>query len=165
MQGFSCNPQAEFLHFPATQEAIDAYREHYHENKIPDKYFKHGKYAVLLKDISYTAEDGRKYTAKRGLITDGLSVPRVFWARFGAPWRSRYLPAGLIHDSLCGQSEDVARIDCLEEAQTLRKKADKLFKKMLVFLKASWYKARMMYRAVRLGSISLRFVKKTLSDT
>lgn len=162
-QGFSCNPVVEFLHFKdkTSFDAIDAFQAHYHVPEIPEEYYKDGKYAVLLRTLSYTDEAGRTHYADRGLITDGLSIPRVFWARFGSPWRSRFLPAGLIHDSLSGQAEDVARIGCLKEAETLRKKADVLFKKMLRFLKASLYKARMMYQAVRIGSVKLRFIKKS----
>jgi hypothetical protein len=50
---------------------------------------------ILLEDFEYNG-----YTVPKGYITDGASIPRIFWS-FYPPNRPDYLPAAIVHDHLC----------------------------------------------------------------
>lgn len=83
--------------------------------------------------------DGRLVVVLPGLLTDGASIPRLFWRLIGCPLRGRYAPAALIHDGLYA-------------AQHLpRETADALFREMLLELGVGRAKAWAMYQAVRVG--------------
>lgn len=69
----------------------------------------------LKEDLIYISKSGETYTAKKGLVTDGGSVPSLLkgWVNpFG-----KSLPAFIIHDELCVDSYD-------------RRKANELLKEM-----------------------------------
>ena len=72
-----------------------------------------------------------------GFLSDGASVPRIFWPLM--PALSRYTLAALGHDILYAQ----------KPANWTRKKADKLFLHAMRYLGVSWWKREVMYRAVR----------------
>jgi len=73
-----------------------------------------------------------------GFVTDGASVPRVFWSIF-PPNRTDYLPCAIVHDFLC-ETKDL-------------KKADKHFKECLECLNVSKFAKYTMYYAVRIYHI------------
>ena len=88
-----------------------------------------------------------KWVVPDGYITDGASVPRVFWSFF-PPNRPEYLSAAVLHDYLT----DLAQI-----GQITFKEADDAFKKALCELGVSKYKIALLYLGVRLYHImSLR---------
>lgn len=55
----------------------------------------------LLSDFGYTDSKGIRWQAKSGLLTDGASIPRVFWPLIGHPYQGLYLKAAIIHDYYC----------------------------------------------------------------
>lgn len=76
-------------------------------------------------------------TVPTGFLTDGASIPRVFWSvlePFG-PW----FPAAIIHDFLYTQGN---------RAYT-RLEADVIFKEAMFNLHLDWPRREMIYRAVR----------------
>ena len=53
----------------------------------------------LLCDLVYVDEDGTKYVARRGTVTDFASIPRGLWNIF--PKYGKHNRAAVIHDDLC----------------------------------------------------------------
>ena len=78
-------------------------------------------------------------TVKNGLLTDGASIPRLFWTIIGCPMTGKYVGSALIHDGLYA-SEAIPR-----------KEADKLFIKMLADNGVGYIKRKLMYAAVRVA--------------
>lgn len=68
----------------------------------------------LLEDFSYVDPKGKRWIAKKGYITDGASIPKVFWSFVGGPFDGQYRNAAVIHDQYCDfktePSTDVHRI-------------------------------------------------------
>jgi hypothetical protein len=69
---------------------------------------------VLLEDFSYIDPKGTKWTAPKGSITDGASIPRPLWSLVGGPFEGQYREAAVIHDYFCetrtAPHQDVHRI-------------------------------------------------------
>jgi hypothetical protein len=113
------------------------------------------KGAFLSENFRYTDKRGHVHTCYKGMLTDGLSIPRFFYRFIDPPFDSFYLGAALIHDKYCDCARDVWNAGNHTEARVLRKSADKLFHEMLLFLDCPKWKAGAMYSAVRLGAIKI----------
>ena len=89
----------------------------------------------LIEPLDVMAQYGIYIPA--GYITDGASVPRLFWMFF-PPNKPEYLRAAVIHDYvtdvLCGYVKDDS---CLELYPTF-KSADMLLERVLVDTRAHW---------------------------
>ena len=92
----------------------------------------------LIEDLTYQNEE-IAVTAKKGLITDGASIPRWAWRFIGSPFTGKYTGAALIHDALY-----------MAEALP-RKQCDNLFLEMLEVEGVSYWKRYAMYWTVRVG--------------
>lgn len=57
----------------------------------------------LLSDFAYVDARGLKWTAPRGWIIDGASIPRAVWSVIGSPYDGPYRRASVIHDVACDQ--------------------------------------------------------------
>ena len=55
----------------------------------------------LKNDYGYVDSKGVRWQAKAGLLTDGASIPSVFWPIVGHPYQGLYLNAAVIHDYYC----------------------------------------------------------------
>lgn len=71
----------------------------------PDRYprvqlLDDGRSARLLDDFSYVDSSGKWWTARKGLVSDGASIPRIAH-RIRAPWTGRHRLAALPHDQAC----------------------------------------------------------------
>src|SRR5262245_43482445 len=55
----------------------------------------------LRNDFGYIDTTGKRWQAKKGLLTDGASIPSVFWSIIGHPYQGLYLRAAVIHDYYC----------------------------------------------------------------
>lgn len=77
----------------------------------------------------------RDITIPEGFVTDGASVPRIFWSLF-PPNRTDYLPCAIVHDFLCDLGD--------------YKKADQYFHDCLEHLRVSKFARVTMYLAVRI---------------
>lgn len=73
-----------------------------------------------------------------GYVSDGASIPRIFWRVVGHPF-GKYLPAAVVHDAL------------YETEMLDRKEADQCFRDLIKALPVSTWRRALMYRAVRLG--------------
>ena len=78
-----------------------------------------------------------------GFVTDGASVPRIFWNIF-SPF-GVYFPAALIHDFLYSKSSNQ------QHEGLTRKQSDQIFLGAMQELGVGWLTRRTIYRAVRLG--------------
>jgi len=60
-----------------------------------------GRNMRLIEDFSYTDANGAMWTAPKGTVTDGASIPSVLWSVIGSPFTGKYLNAAIIHDHFC----------------------------------------------------------------
>ena len=81
-------------------------------------------------------------TVPCGFLTDGASVPRIFWNIFD-PF-GPYFPAALVHDYLYSLSSN-GHFTCD------RKTADLLFKEAMFNCGVGWAMRETIYHAVRIG--------------
>jgi hypothetical protein len=91
----------------------------------------------LQDDFSYE-NDYIQVTVKSNFVTDGASIPKVFWSVVGNPLENDLLKPAIIHDGLYTLMQ-LPRATC-----------DKLLKEMLLFNGTSKMKAYFIYYAVRL---------------
>lgn len=75
-------------------------------------------------------------TVLPGFLTDGTSIPRLFWRLIGCPIRGRYSPAGIIHDGLYHSH--------LVDKRT----ADLIFYEALLELEVRGWRSKIIFEAV-----------------
>jgi hypothetical protein len=90
-----------------------------------------------LQDDFMYEDDSVQVTVKSSFITDGASIPKMFWSILGDPLSNDLLKPAIIHDGL------------YTLMQLPRDKCDKLLKEMLLFNGTSQVKANLIYYAVR----------------
>lgn len=79
-----------------------------------------------------------KFSVLPGFVTDGASVPRLFWA-YASPFAGLHVPAVILHDALYATHH------------RNRKFCDKLLYEALLSLGIRKSKAWLMYQSVRAG--------------
>lgn len=67
-----------------------------------------GRNMRLIEDFSYTDANGAMWTAPKGTLTDGASIPTALWSIIGSPFTGKYLNAAIIHDLLRKSPSTVA---------------------------------------------------------
>ena len=92
----------------------------------------------MLSDLTFEC-DLYKITIKRGMHTDGASIPQIFWSIIGSPLMGKYVGSALIHDGLYASKI------------LTRKQSDKLFEQMMKDNNVGVVRRKLMYAAVRLG--------------
>jgi Protein of unknown function (DUF1353) len=60
-----------------------------------------GRNGKLLAPYVFVDPDQKLWTAPKGLVTDGASIPRPLWSIVGSPWTGLYRNAAVIHDAYC----------------------------------------------------------------
>ncbi|OUT06889.1 DUF1353 domain-containing protein [Campylobacter concisus] len=96
-----------------------------------------GKYQFeLVENYRY-----RDIVIPKGYITDGASVPRIFWSIF-PPNKAEYLSAAIVHDYLT----DIV----IEKKSITFRSADNTFKEMLIDLNVNKIEVTVLYWSVRL---------------
>jgi hypothetical protein len=88
-------------------------------------------------EFAYTASDGTKITVPGGTITDGASIPRLFWRMIGGPMTGKFRRAAVVHDYLYSTHK------------LSREKSDWIFLDAMRTDGVSWWKRRAMWAAVR----------------
>jgi len=93
----------------------------------------------------FKLEDEFRYISPRGtitvpkdFITDGASIPRLFWSIIG-PFGD-YFAAAVVHDFLYSLHNDTCN----------RKESDLIFKEAMFNLGVPWYRREVIFRAVRM---------------
>ncbi len=97
----------------------------------------------LTSPFAYTANGGETIVVPTNFVTDGASIPRVFWGFIGSPLTGNYICSAVIHDYLCVLAS---------ERKYSRKKADEIFLEGMKESGVSWWRRKLMYRAVRTGA-------------
>ena len=108
------------------------------ENKLYK--VQHGKcstYVILLKEYSFSYKD-EKQTIPAGFISDGASIPRIFWRLLDPPLTARTFIAALKHDF------------AYQTAYCTKKEADMLFLKDMLNAGYPRWKTYCDYTGVRL---------------
>lgn len=90
--------------------------------------------------LSYKTKCGDVWCVPKGFITDGASIPRIFWSLIGSPFTGLYRRAALIHDYF------------YYTKLTPRWYADKIFLECMKDLGVSYWKRWAMWAAVRAGA-------------
>jgi hypothetical protein len=57
-----------------------------------------GQNMMVVKPFGFVDSQARTWETGNGSITDGASIPRVFWSLVGSPYTGKYLRAAVIHD-------------------------------------------------------------------
>ena len=55
----------------------------------------------LLADFSFTDPDGKVWTAPKGSVVNGASIPQPLWSTVGSPYTDDYRRASVVHDVAC----------------------------------------------------------------
>jgi hypothetical protein len=104
---------------------------------------------LIVADYRYTHPKW-PITVPRGTLTDGASVPKIFWSIF-SPIGS-YFPAALIHDFL------YLKASKKRYGSYTRAMADRAFLDAMADCGVPWLTRQTIYAAVRVGGI--RFFRK-----
>lgn len=96
----------------------------------------------VISPLIYITNSRERITVYPGAVTDGASVPRVFW-RIVPPLADNHVAAAMIHDQLyCTRGY---------EGKFSRARCDEIFHEALLTCGVSRWKAKIMHWAVRLG--------------
>jgi Protein of unknown function (DUF1353) len=60
-----------------------------------------GRTLTLLKPFAFHDASGRVWRVPTGAVTDGASIPKLFWSIIGGPLEGKYRWAAIIHDRYC----------------------------------------------------------------
>lgn len=117
-------------------------------------WLENGRKMQLIKNFQYIAPDNTAWTAPKGLVIDGATIPRVAWSIIGGPFEGLYRKASVIHDAAC-----VAR-------QQTWQSTHKAFYTAMLASGVDPTKAKIMYAAVyhfgpRWGTIEKITIAKT----
>lgn len=96
----------------------------------------------LEHDFRYRSSLGT-ITVPAGFITDGASIPRIFWTIL-APF-GEYFEAAIIHDYLYTEAN----------RKFTRAETDLIFKEAMFNVGVGWLTRGLIYRAVRIGGRNL----------
>lgn len=100
----------------------------------------------IVADFRYT-HPKETITVPSGTLTDGASVPKIFWSIF-SPIGS-YFPAALIHDFL------YSKASIKHYGSYTRAMADRVFLDAMTDCGVPWLTRKTIYAAVRVGGIRL----------
>ena len=95
--------------------------------------------------------EGKAVLVKKGMVTDGASIPRFFWRFIGHPLMGWILGHALPHDALY-------MAELME-----RDKCDKFLLNSMVLAGVPWWKRNAVWSAVRLGG-SLVWMKHNIDN-
>lgn len=103
----------------------------------------------LLQDLHYYDPSGVVYSARRGLVSDGASIPRlpVIALLLGHPWQRTHALAAIVHDQM---AQDARRIGG-HTGYRLREFADALYPQMILACGGSRLRAAVEGAGVALG--------------
>jgi hypothetical protein len=65
-----------------------------------------GRALRLLEDFVYVDPDKKPWIARKDLIVDGATIPRVFWSVTGGPLEGQFRNASIVHDEACDRMAD-----------------------------------------------------------
>jgi len=122
------------------------YRQLQSHNKLTISPSGNYNYKVVQDYVFDSPILGQTFTIPEGFITDGASIPRVFWGVFGGPFCPKNLEASVQHDFLIRMGVDGSQRDLQFYSTLVDNNTDK-------------WKARLMY----IGVVVWRKVKTFLT--
>lgn len=99
-----------------------------------------GRHMIIDRLLTFTDKNGKVWSAPRGSVVDGASIPRPVWHLIGSPFCGRYRRASVIHDVYYTMRTE------------LRADVNKVFLEMMAYDNVPIIKRRLMYWAVELFS-------------
>lgn len=60
-----------------------------------------GRHMTLVAPFEFVDTDGTSWPVPKGMMTDGASIPQIFWSVMGGPYEGKYRDAAVIHDYYC----------------------------------------------------------------
>jgi len=106
---------------------------------VMTKWLNSSRKMQLLEPLSYLDKNGKHWKAKKGAIVDGASIPRFVWSIIGSPFSGKYRRSSVIHDVYCQTKSEP------------HKQVHKMFYQAMRVDKVSYFKAKAMYFAVKIG--------------
>lgn len=70
---------------------------------VATRWLDDGRRMELLADFQFVDRSNVAWTAPRGWIIDGASIPQIAWSIAGGPFEGPYRDASVIHDVACDQ--------------------------------------------------------------
>ena len=107
-------------------------------NTVKTEWLKGKRDMKLIESLSFKDSKGVIWTAPKGSIIDGASIPRFFWRVIGAPLSGIYRRASVLHDVYCASKSRP------------HKQVHKMFYEAMLVDDVPKIKAKTMYRAVRM---------------
>lgn len=84
------------------------------EGRVVAEWADDNRNMTLTRDFAYIDASGKRWTAPKGTVVDGASIPKVFWSVIGSPFEGPYRNASVVHDIGCEEQteswEDVHRM-------------------------------------------------------
>lgn len=60
----------------------------------------------LVEPFAYVDAGGKRWTAPKGSIINGASIPSMFWSVIGGPFEGRFRKASVLHDAACDEKAE-----------------------------------------------------------
>lgn len=92
----------------------------------------------LTSPFKYISDKYVSVIVPNGFVSDGASIPKLFYTIIGSPWSGKYSRGAIIHDYLYFKKE------------VSRKIADLTFLEAMLVLGVPLWKRLIMYRALRM---------------
>ncbi len=70
-------------------------------NTVKVEWLEDGRFMRLLETVDFIDSQGKRWTARKGSVIDGASIPRFAWRVIGSPFVGKYRRASVIHDVYC----------------------------------------------------------------
>ncbi len=93
----------------------------------------------LLADFSFIDDSGVMWTAKKGRVVDGSSIPRLLWPVIGSPFVGLHRRASIIHDVYCVDKDRP------------HKDVHRMYFDAIRCDGVGRFKSKLMYRAIKIG--------------
>jgi hypothetical protein len=85
-----------------------------------------GRNCVLLSEIKFRDSKGKVWTAKKGKVTDGASIPTPLWFWLGGPYEGPHRDGALLHDEAYGEAPASEATFYRSDKSIGRKDADRM---------------------------------------
>lgn len=93
----------------------------------------------LLRDLGYYGSAGT-WVVKKGFVSDGASIPKLFWSLLGHPLSGDYLESAILHDALARSGwYGVRQADAImHEAMIAQETPEDVINGVMLGLRISW---------------------------
>ena len=122
---------------PGTCRPPDQRQHGWFEDCVHACWLSDGRYMALLRPLVFHQTQGNRiWTAPAGTVTDGASIPQVFWSVIGGPFEDKYRDGAVNHDYEC-----CVQRNCWHEVH-------RMFYDAMLARDVERWRARLMYFAV-----------------